>query len=204
MSSLVTSSDVYTYLLKYNIDSTKLDAVWIDDTIDNVVIPFVEDQVSLDLTTPTSEIEVTEFYSGTPRTKILLLHNRPIISVSQVIYVGIIPDFDVIGTIPFIIMDDKSSLRFFISLVAGERNISVTYKYGFVTIPKPMKRAILFLAIERVLSHLADQTGGGSLSINGFSKPYLAKGKYSQQRSELAMWASTLLRRYTSGVVGDI
>lgn len=85
----------------------------------------------------------------------------------------------------------------------GQKNIRVTYTYGFGTLPDDLQQALIYLAAEAVLGHIEGMTGGGTPTANSFSKAYGNRGKYTNARNDLARMAITILKSYWTGVVGS-
>jgi hypothetical protein len=85
----------------------------------------------------------------------------------------------------------------------GVDNIKVTYKYGFsATIPNDLYQAIINLVSVEILRRLANETGGGSLSVQGFSRDYGMFGKYTDYRKSLSNQAIGVLKSYATTVTG--
>lgn len=86
----------------------------------------------------------------------------------------------------------------------GRKNILVTYLAGYDTPPADVARALVMLAGCYALSAEAGRTGGGtSLTVEGYSKTYGSRGKYSEFINYNSMQAYALLRKYVTGVVGN-
>ncbi len=84
----------------------------------------------------------------------------------------------------------------------GMKNIRVKYTYGFADIPADLSEAVLYLMAEMALGVVANRTGGGSLSLQQINKNYGRRGKWSDIRDELSMHALSIIRKYSSGVIG--
>jgi hypothetical protein len=55
---------------------------------------------------------------------------------------------------------------------------------------------------EQALGQIADQTGGGDLTVSGFGRRYGDRGKYTNFRNQLARRALAQLRPEMTGVGG--
>ena len=84
----------------------------------------------------------------------------------------------------------------------GERNLRIQYTYGIDDLDNypDIKHAVICFTAEKVLGHIASRTGGGSLSVQAFSRQYGNRGKFSDMRNELARDGVALLREYITGV----
>jgi len=161
---MVTASDVRELLDGYGIDTDLVKNTWIDNRLNNFIIPWVEKR------TRQSFLEIkqtTEFHSGTG-SQVILLDRSPIIDLIDIELVrtkgiDIFISLDAIevirdeGTLKVkAIIDDFAFSRTF---PRGNKNIKVTYTFGFSTIQKlctrnRLKTATLklFLLLEIVPS----------------------------------------------------
>jgi hypothetical protein len=81
----------------------------------------------------------------------------------------------------------------------GDRNIRITYQYGFATCPADIAEAIICLAADVVLEHIAGKTGGGNVGLPGISRDYGDAGKYTEHRRQITRQALSLMRHYMTG-----
>jgi len=85
----------------------------------------------------------------------------------------------------------------------GVDNIKVDYEYGYADMPADVSRAVAMLTASQALVMIGTRSGGGSLSVQGYSKNYGQRGKYTEYRDELEKWAYAILRNYVTGMMGQ-
>lgn len=201
---LPTPAEVRALLEGYNID-TQLSDAWIMDKQANFVVPWVRRKAR---TSFGAIAEVTEYYSGTGDS-VLILRRRPIVALLELSYTNIPTDQFYLSPLAIQIISDEGILKAranfneanYVPIFArGERNLRVKYSYGYADVPDELKHAIKCFTAEKVLGHIASRTGGGSLSVQAFSRQYGSRGKFSDIRNELARDGMSAMRAYMTGV----
>jgi hypothetical protein len=204
----ITAADIRAYLEGYGITDTQLSSNWIENRLNNFVIPFVENYTRQNFDGVQS---ITEYYSGTGN-NVLMLNRRPIVSITEIRYVigGYsmpILNLSMIETIAAEgIIKAKSNFdeAYFLPVFAkGSKNIKVVYTYGWSDYPVDIKEAIIMLTSTKCLTFVGARTGGGALGVQGFSRNYGARGKYTDEIQQIDREAIAILNKYKSSVVGS-
>lgn len=202
-----TATEIRAFLEGYDITTSYLSDPWIEARRDNFIIPQVEKVIRRKVEGTES---VTEYVSGTGQS-ILILSRKPINSVTSIEYVtgG---DYDsTIGLGGIEVLSEEGILKsvtniteggYNIIFAKGEKNIKVTYTIGSDTIEGDLKEALIYLSAEQLLGFIGARTGGGALTVQGFSRNFGERGKYQDIRNDLKRQAFGLLRKYTTGLVG--
>ena len=81
----------------------------------------------------------------------------------------------------------------------GDRNIRITYQYGYAVCPADAGDAIALLVAEQALAHVGSKTGGGDLTAEGYSRSYGKSGKWTHERRRMTRMALALLKTYMTG-----
>ena len=195
----------------YNIISDE----WIIKRRDNMVIPYIERVTGMSLR---ETKQVTEYYSGTGKS-ILFLNRRPIISVENISYTNIPFESqtgNLLTSIALIkeegILKSKTNFNegsYDPIFARGVDNIKITYTYGFTDLVDAsgiealdLEEAIMNMVSSKVLNFIGSRSGGGSLSGTNWSRQFGDRGKYNDILNELDKSAYSVLRKYTTGVVG--
>jgi hypothetical protein len=201
-------TDIREFLEGYGITAPMLSDSWIESRRDGFVIPWVERKTNQSLA---SIKTITEYYSGNG-TSILILNRRPILSVTQIEYVlgWVYQAFLNLNNIEVILSDGVLKAKTNISeawsyplFAKGDKNLKITYTYGFASIPADLKEAVIYLCCEQMLGFIGARTGGGSLNVQGFSRNYGERGKYQDIRNDLNRQAQAILSKYKSMVGGS-
>ena len=206
--SAPTANDIRLFLEGYEVTPTQLSDAWILGRMNNNVIPYIKrftgqvfDGVS----------QIIEYHSGNDGT-MLILNKRPVVALIKVELIsfqnlsvnlgintisvipeeGILKAMGVFENYPFISMFPK-----------GEKNLRVTYTYGFSDFPSDIREAIIYLTASRCLSFIGARTGGGEVSVQGHSRSYGSRGKFTDIINNLDRDALDILREYSTGVVGS-
>lgn len=202
MASIPTATDVRTYLDGFGISATDPTDAWITNRINNWCVPLIERLTGFSLS---AEETVSRYFSGTG-SKVLLLDSKNIVSVETVQFVGIDPDDPVTSVSTYTFIQEQGILRSTgTGFPKGDKNIKVTYKIGYAppNIPEDLYELILIMMADKILGREVGKSGGGSsLSVVAYSTGYGKKGKYSEYRADFARDAQSILRKYTSAVVG--
>lgn len=206
--SAPTATEVRTFLENYGITTTQLSDAWITARISNFVVPYVE---KITRQSFSSVKTVVEYHSGNGK-NIMVLDRRPIVSVTEIAYVlggntQRILNLAMIETVSQQgILKAKTNYdeAFLLPLFAkGEYNIKVTYTYGTITPPDDVKEAMTYLTASRCLTFVGARTGGGSLGIQSHNRNYGPRGKYHDIIMTLDADAHSILRKYSTAVVGS-
>lgn len=202
-----TATEIRNLLEGYCVSATQISDAWIEARRDNFVIPYVERKTRQTLT---ARAQVIEYYSGNGQ-NILMLDRRPIVSLDAIAYVlGGLTNLLNLNNIEVIKSDGVLKAKrnyeeaYYLPLFAkGDKNLRVTYTYGFSTIPAGMKEAVSYLCAEQLLGFIGARTGGGSVGIQSYNRGYGERGKYQDIRNDLSRQAEALLRVYMTHVVGN-
>jgi len=211
--ALPTATDVKTYLV--GIDTSSIPDSWITDRRDGYVIPYLEDY--LEISFKVNKL-ITEFYSGNG-TRLLTLDRTGILSGLKIIFPHTDAQ-DITGSTSFV--HDPSTGQVHRPIIRdigateqvwpkGSKNIKVTYNLGFAPAddlkgeaPELFELIILLLATRTLKQIQAgeDSSGGGSLSVEGYSK---SKGEalFKNTVKQIAGDAKALIQKFNSGVVGS-
>jgi hypothetical protein len=189
--SIPTAQDVRDYLEGYGIDTTVLSDSWINKQITREIIPAVEKKTGQSFL---SIKEVTEFYNGTGK-KTIILNRRHIAEIIRVETSG--------EPVTVKLEVSKGIIHREIGIFPkGEKNITVTYKYGFTEPPDPVEAAIEKLTAIEALKQVGARTGGGSLGVQAYSRNFGDEGKYTDLIKQIRQDARRNLRPYMTAVVG--
>ena len=202
--ALPTAAEIQAVLEGYNIE-TQLSDAWIDAKRDKFVVPWVEKKTKLSFT---GIQEVTEYYDGTG-SSILVLRHRPIVALLSISYTNVPSDQFYISPLAIQTIEDEGILKAkanfneanYVPIFArGQRNLRITYSFGYADPPPEVAEAIKYLVAEKILGHIASRTGGGNLNVQAFGRQYGSRGKFTEIRNELARDAIAILREYITGV----
>ena len=202
----ITAQNVRDYLEGFGIavaDSVVTDA-WILARISNFIVPVVEKHVraSFDGTT-----QFTDYYSGNGE-NVLILRRKNLDSVDSITMVGSTLTYNSSayeidlsnGIIKLkALLSEGETVKGF---PKGSNNIKVVYTGGYsnADLPVDIREAITMLAAEVVLGNIANRTGGGNVSTQGFNRNFGERGKYTMMRDDLKRQAYALLAKYTRGI----
>ena len=75
---------------------------------------------------------------------------------------------------------------------------------GSSTIESDLKRAVIKLCAESALGFVGARTGGGSITVQGFSRNFGNRGKYQDIRNDLSRQAWAVIKKYMTSVVGNV
>jgi hypothetical protein len=209
-----TAIDVLEYLEGYGITKEIISIIWIEKRIDNLIMPWVERHTRIVFD---EEKEITEYLSGNGK-EILVLSKKPVNEIVSLAYISsadIIPNLsesvelnneDGIIIKKAIVTEGNTTDLF----IKGNKNIKVTYKYGYDNfidtvnnkILEDVKEAIVYMAVKQVLIQIGARTGGGSISSQAWSRNFGSRGKYTDIINNLDMMAYEILKPYMTGVVG--
>lgn len=207
--SIPTATEIRTYLEGYNITISFLTDAWIEARRDNFIVPFVERIINRKVD---SEESVTEYVSGNGKS-ILFLSAKNINSLVSIEYVTgsddtvdsniglgsvrLIPESGILKSITNITEGGYNTL-----FSKGEKNIKIVYKVGSNSGDNELKEAITYLCAEQMLGFVGARTGGGSLTVQGFTRNFGDRGKYQDIRNDSKRQAMFILKKYTTSVVG--
>lgn len=180
---------------------------WIQQMRDGFVIPFVEEKTAQSYS---AVKQAVEYYSGNGGS-VLIVDRRPIVSLDDIDVVsgadrplGVsVSNIEVIAEEGILKATWRTEERVLLGqFPRGTKNIKVTYSYGFASMPEEVKQAVIYFTCNRILGHIANKTGGGSLNVQAFSRNYGGLGKYSNERQELSSMAFGAINGRMLSVVG--
>lgn len=188
---------------------TEMTDEWISRRRDRSVIPYIENALGQTISAVT---EITEYCSGTG-TSILILNRRPIIEIKNITYVSI-PSEVQTGNLLLsteLISEEgiiKSKTNFnegsYDPIFArGNKNIKVTYTYGYAETPADLCEAVTIMTAKKILVQIGARTGGGSVSQSSYSRNFGNRGKYTDIINEMDKEFYSIMRKYTTAVVGS-
>lgn len=196
---MITPQDIYNYLEGYEIDATEISEDWINTRLERYVMPLVQDRlgIKLDGIRETKEIVV----SGHGGNSIVL----PDKTASELISVNMFYN-------PYIeeLTSDLTGFELQAGGILvgigrifpkGQNNIKITYKSGWDNIPVEIEELFTMQGAIVVLNHLANRTGGGSLNVNSYGKPFGDRGMYTNIVNQLNTQSMKIVKKYRSGVV---
>jgi hypothetical protein len=200
-----TAAEIRAILESYGIIDSVLSDSWIENCRDNEVIPHVKDITRM---TFEGEAETTEYYNGNGHS-VLILNRRPVVELVSIETVGAIVVGNLVNATELIPAEGMIKARtnykeavYGPIFPKGDKNIKVTYKYGYVDYPNDVKRAVALLVAAKSLALVGARTGGGSLTVQSHSRNYGPGGKYSDIRKELIASGYGLLKKYMTSVTG--
>lgn len=177
---------------------------WIQKCRDELVIPWVERKTRQSF----SGIQtVTEYYDGTGG-PLMILRRRPIVELLKISYTNVDSNLYYLTPSAMQVIADEGILKakanfnessYIPIFFRGDRNIRITYSYGFTDCPADISRAIGMLVASEVLAHAGNKTGGGDLNVQAFGRGYGENGKWTHRRKQLAKLAYATLRQYITG-----
>lgn len=204
--AMPSAKEVFDLLEGYNLNS-QVSESWLMDCRDNFVIPWVEAKTKL----PFGRTETrVEYYDGTG-SDILILRARPIVDLIAINYTNVPSNAFYISPLAIQVVNEEGILKAranfneanYVPIFArGNRNLRITYSVGYVNVPADVARAVKCLVAEQALGLVSSRTGGGSLSVSGWSRNHGSRGKFTDARNDLARQALSLLRKYMTGVMG--
>lgn len=198
------TKDIFDLLEGYNLKG-QVSEEWLGKCRDDFVVPWVERKTKL----PFGRVETrVEYYDGNGES-ILVLRARPIVDLIAINYTNVPSNQFYISPMALQVIQEEGILKAranfneanYVPIFArGERNLRVTYTVGYASVPADVARAVACLVAEQALGAVANRTGGGSLSVSGWSRNYGSRGKFAEARNDLARQAMAILRGYMTGV----
>jgi len=205
--SIPTADEIRTFLNGYKITATLVPDAWIEARRDNFIIPIVERIIGRSVDAEDTNVE---YVSGTGG-PLLFLSTRNITELVSIEYVTGSGDIDSNISVASVRLIAEEGIIKAISNITeggystlfmkGTKNVKVTYKVGG-SITDDLKEAIIYLASEQILGYVGARTGGGALSVQGFSRSFGERGRYQDLRNDLKRQAMGILKVYSSAVVG--
>lgn len=202
-----TVMDIRECLEGYCVTTDILSDGWIEKRRDAFVIPFVERVTRQHFSGVQSK---TEYYSGNGK-NYLVLNRKPIVALTEIRYVLGGSNFTILNLQNIEVVANEGILKakrnyeeaYYLPVFArGDYNIRITYTYGYADCPEDIKEAITYLCAEQLLGFLGARTGGGSLTMQSYSRNYGTRGKYQDIRNDFSRQAYALLQPYMTSVVG--
>lgn len=184
---------------------TVLSDNWIQDRITKRILPWVTAKTRQSFQGVQS---VTEYYDGTG-SPIMVLRRKPIVSLTSISYTNVDSNLYYLTPSAMQIINDEGILKakanfnessYIPIFFRGDRNIRITYTYGYDTTPPDVNEAIALLTADVCLEHLASKTGGGNLTVQAFARDFGEEGRWSIHRKNMVKQAYALLRKYISGM----
>ncbi len=177
---------------------------WYTDVLNKEIIPIVNRMTRQSFNGIQT---VTEYYDGTG-SSVLSLRRRPIVALLNLSYTNVDSTLYYLSPMAMQVIADEGVLKakanFNESTYSpvfwkGQKNLRVTYSYGWATCPDDVSQAIKYILASLALTQVANFTGGGNLSAQGYSRDFGKNGRYTDLRSSLVHRAYALLRNYASG-----
>ena len=207
MADMPVALDVYNYLEGFGINESVISEEWITNARDDEIIPFINHTLGFDIE---AETEVTEYHSGNG-TDILFLSRR---NPTELVSIERVSGADITGSISLGAVEliaDKGIIKATSGypeywgtkiFTKGQNNIKVVYKIGG-TLTTELALAVKKLMCILALDNIADRTGGGNLTVQGFSRNHGDMGRYTTMRKRLNNQAMEILNRHKSAVIGS-
>lgn len=183
---------------------TVLSDQWIQDRITKRVLPWVSAKTKMSFQGVQT---VTEYYDGTG-SPLMILRRKPIQQLISISYTNVDSNLYYLTPTAMQVISDEGILKakanfnessYIPIFFRGDRNIRITYSYGFNTVPAEVVEALTMLTACECLEHLASKTGGGNLTVQAFSRDFGDAGRWANHRKNLAKTAYALLRPYITG-----
>jgi hypothetical protein len=200
-----TPAEIRDHLEGFNITASIISDTWIQNDLNNFIIPEWQDKTGMHLT---AEQEATEYLSGNGQ-PLAFLSRKNVTSLVSAELVGGPSDVDAgLSLSSIILIGDRGMLKRRtgdISIGAnttwpkGTKNIKIVYKYGG-DCPADVKQALILWSSNNILAHVANRTGGGDLSVKDWNRNYGKRGKYTHIRTQWMQQVMTVLRKYHTGV----
>jgi len=203
-----TPTEIRTFLEGYGITDSILSDEWLTARMTGLVIPYIERITGMSFD---GEENITEYLSGSGE-GILMLPNRNVTSLVSIEYVSGNDALSEIG-LGGVVLAEGGIIKATSNVNEGgtstifrrgNRNVKVVYKAGEADYPAKVKEAMMYLSAEQALGFIGARTGGGSLSVQGFSRSFGERGKWQDIRNDLKRQAMFILKSYMTGVVGSI
>lgn len=200
-----TASEVRTFLEGYGINESILTDTWLTARITNMVVPYINRAMGFEALSDSAQT-ITEYVSGTGHDTLILSHkNVASITSIQYLYGGYITSYidpSSVVIVPGGILKLTLSIsegiptRYF---AKGNKNIKVVYTLDVSD--SDLKEAAIYITAEQALGFVQARTGGGSISVQGFSRNFGNRGKYTDIRNDLWRMAVATMKKYMSSVV---
>jgi len=180
---------------------------WLANVLSGEILPNVQRWTRQQFNAITT---VTEYYDGNG-SSILALRRRPVVQLLNISYTNVDSNLYYLTPSAVVMIADegiiKAKANFNESTYTpifwkGQRNIRIQYQVGYANCPVDVATAMMYLMAEVALGHIADQTGGGNASFQGYSRDGGKRGLYTNIRNSLARRAHSLLRQYMTGAAG--
>jgi hypothetical protein len=204
-----TATEIRERLEGYDIDTSIVSDTWINNDLNEVVIPLIEDKTGMSFN---SEESKREIYSGNGSNK-LILDRRDVKEVTKIEYVDAIDTTFLPAPSSVEVQREKGILiskgyrenMSSYTFPKGDSNIAITYKVGYVStnIPDRISSAMKNMSCANVLKLIAGRTGGGNQGTQAHSPNHGDKGRFSNEIKRFRKTANSLLQKYMSSVVGS-
>ena len=210
-----TAVDVLEYLEGYGITKDVISVPWIEKRLDNLIMPWIEKHTRIAFD---EEKEIIEYLSGNGK-EILMLSKKPVNEIVSLTYVSsadLVPNLmesvELNGKDGIVIRKAVATEGMKTTVfVKGNKNIKITYKYGYdnfidtenTKVLNDVKEAIIYMGAKQVLIQIGARTGGGSISSQAWSRNFGTRGKYNDIINNLDMMAYEILKPYMTGVISS-
>lgn len=193
---MITADDIYDYLESYEIDSTEISSTWIENRIANSIVPLLEKKLGFELESAT---EKTVILSGTGK-DYLILPDKVINSITSIKYTFPISENYYEDSSNYELINGGIIKLYGRYFPTGDKNIEVIYNIGSATLTGDLKELVIMQTCIKVLSHLANRTGGGAINVNAYNKQYGDRGMYTHEINQLHLESLAIIKSYRSGV----
>lgn len=179
---------------------------WLINTRDRLVIPWVEKHTRQSFRGIQT---ITEYYDGTG-SSLLFLRRRPIVDLIAISYTNVDSNFYYLTPYAIQVLKEEGILKakahfnessYVPIFYKGDKNLRVTYKFGYLDYPTDVAEAVARLVAEQALAHVGSKTGGGNLSAQGYSRSFGQIGKWTEARRNLAKTALAILKPRMTGSI---
>lgn len=180
---------------------------WITQRLNNRVLPIVERMTRQSFHGVQT---VTEYYDGNGGA-LLILRRRPIVQLLAISYTNVDSNLYYLTPSAMQVISEEGILKakanfnesnYIPIFFRGDRNLRITYSYGYDTVPDDVGEALKCFAADVVLEHVASKTGGGNLSVQALSRDWGPEGKWSTHRKNIVKQGWALLQNYMTGMGG--
>lgn len=177
---------------------------WIQSRITNRILPWIESKTRQKFDGLQT---ITEYYDGTG-SSIMILRRRPIVQLISISYTNVDSNLYYLTPSAMQVIAEEGILKakanfnessYIPIFFRGDRNIRITYQYGYAECPGDIAEAIMCLTADVVLEHVASKTGGGNPGLPGINRDYGEAGKYTEHRRQITRQALALMRKYMVG-----
>lgn len=204
MATLPTGINVKAFLTGYGVTDTVIANTWIESRRDNKIVPLLKRIFGYNFVDGES---VTEYVSGNGQGTLMLSRKR-MTALTSLTYTHAADsggDFTSAVT-----LDANRGILIAKSVTPdgimagsvfrkGQYNIKAVYTMPALT--DDQAELVLYQMAKHILIIIANRTGGGDLSTQGYSRNFGRRGKYGHLFTQLDQDSAEIIRKYVSGVV---